>query len=166
MSGRCLSSIYAQPPSLDAVLGGLLQTAYSGKAALSRASVRQAAQVHSPVVISAQRVELVSSKISAGNNKAAGIISAKNEVLPADDKGGLAKAAAEDKNIGEEQNEKSITGTVTSILSDTWTIGGVAVRIDTSTEIDDNPQVGDNVEVRANRQPDGSLIATRIRQKN
>jgi hypothetical protein len=43
-----------------------------------------------------------------------------------------------------------------------WTVDGQAVIVTAETEIRDNPQIGDRVEVRALRQPDGTLIATRI----
>jgi hypothetical protein len=46
-----------------------------------------------------------------------------------------------------------------------WVIGGQSVTVTGGTEINDGPQVGDNVEVRAVEQPDGSLWAVRIDKK-
>ena len=58
------------------------------------------------------------------------------------------------------------TGVVESIGASAWQIGGQVVRVDGATEFRDNPQVGQTVEVRAVRQPDGSLLATRIRAQD
>ncbi len=55
------------------------------------------------------------------------------------------------------------TGVVESIGAGAWQIGGQAVAVNAATEIRDNPQVGQTVEVRALRQADGTLLATRIR---
>ena len=44
-----------------------------------------------------------------------------------------------------------------------WQIGGQTVAVNAATEIRDNPQVGQTVGVRAIRQADGTLLATRIR---
>ena len=54
------------------------------------------------------------------------------------------------------------TGTVQAIGSSQWTIGGVVIRVDGNTEIKDNPQIGDTVRVKAQRQTDGSWLAERI----
>lgn len=56
----------------------------------------------------------------------------------------------------------TLTGTVTGISSGSWTVGGYVILIDGSTEIRDNPQLGDSVKVMAQRQADGSLLASRI----
>ncbi len=58
--------------------------------------------------------------------------------------------------------EVRFTGTVQSISSSSWTVGGKIVQITSFTEIKDNPQVGDVVEVRALQQSNGSLVAERI----
>ena len=47
-----------------------------------------------------------------------------------------------------------------------WIIGGQAVTVNGGTEISDNPQVGDQVEVRAVQQGDGSWTALRIEKKD
>jgi hypothetical protein len=44
-------------------------------------------------------------------------------------------------------------------------VAGQAFSVNGSTAIENNPQVGDTVEVRANPQPDGSLLAYRIRKR-
>jgi hypothetical protein len=62
--------------------------------------------------------------------------------------------------------EVRFEGTLESINGNTWTVAGQAVTVTGSTEIKDNPQVGDRVKVRAYRQPDGSLVATRIEKDN
>lgn len=61
--------------------------------------------------------------------------------------------------------EIRIEGIVQAISGTTWTVAGQVVQVNSSTQIENNPQVGDNVEVRANLQPDGSLLAFRIRVK-
>ncbi len=58
--------------------------------------------------------------------------------------------------------EVRFTGTVQSMSSQIWMIGGKQVVITPQTEIKDNINVGDLVEVRALLQPDGSLVAARI----
>jgi len=61
--------------------------------------------------------------------------------------------------------EIEFEGTLQSISGDVWTVDGQAVTVTGSTEIKDNPQVGDTVRVRALQQPDGSLIAERIEKR-
>jgi type VI secretion system secreted protein VgrG len=61
--------------------------------------------------------------------------------------------------------EIDFEGTLQSISGNIWTVGGQAVTVTGSTEIKDNPQVGDTVRVRALQQPDGSLIAERIEKR-
>ncbi len=58
--------------------------------------------------------------------------------------------------------EVRFQGVLQAIDGTTWTIAGQSVMVNASTEVDDQPQVGDTVEVRADQQPNGSLIATRI----
>ncbi len=64
-----------------------------------------------------------------------------------------------------EPEEVEFEGTLQSINGNLWTVGGQAVTVTDSTEIRDNPQVGDTVKVRAQRQPDGSLVAERIEKR-
>lgn len=59
-------------------------------------------------------------------------------------------------------DEQEFRGVVSAIGASSWTIGGVVVLVDASTVILGDPQVGDDVEVRANRAADGTLTATRI----
>jgi hypothetical protein len=54
-------------------------------------------------------------------------------------------------------------GTVEAIGQTEWTIAGRTVRVDESTEIDSNIQIGNLVEVRGGIAQDGTLWATRIR---
>ncbi len=64
---------------------------------------------------------------------------------------------------GESHNDPvTVTGTVSRISGASWTIAGQVFSVDGSTEIHDNPQVGDTVRVTATRQPDGSLLASQI----
>ncbi len=53
-------------------------------------------------------------------------------------------------------------GILQAISGSTWIIDGRAVQVTESTEIRGNPRIGDWVEVRARRQPDGTLVAERI----
>lgn len=84
--------------------------------------------------------------------------SASNTPEPADDGSG-------DDGSGESQ-EQRWEGTLEAINGSTWVVAGQAVTVSGSTEISDNPQVGDRVEVRATRQGDGSLLAMRIEKKD
>lgn len=63
----------------------------------------------------------------------------------------------------EGEAEVEFTGLVEAIGATAWQIGGQTVLITAETEIRDNPQVGDMVEVRALRAIQGALTATRIR---
>jgi hypothetical protein len=54
-------------------------------------------------------------------------------------------------------------GVVESMGAGAWQISGQAIAVNSATEIRDNPQVGQTVEVRAVRQANGTLLATRIR---
>lgn len=47
-----------------------------------------------------------------------------------------------------------------------WVIGGQAVVVNAQTEFRGNPQLGDQVEVKAWRLTDGTLVARRIEKKN
>lgn len=62
--------------------------------------------------------------------------------------------------------EIKFQGVLQSIAGNTWTVDGQVVLVDANTRIENDPKVGDTVEVEANAQPDGSLSATRIRNKN
>jgi hypothetical protein len=58
--------------------------------------------------------------------------------------------------------EIRFTGLVERADAQTWTIGGVVVEVNASTEFRANPRIGDQVEVRALRHADGRLVALRI----
>lgn len=62
----------------------------------------------------------------------------------------------------EADDEIRFSGEVESIVGDIWTIAGIAVRVDSETEIDGQAGLGGRVEIRADRQNDGTLLATRI----
>jgi hypothetical protein len=63
-------------------------------------------------------------------------------------------------------DEREFRGLVESIGGASWTIGGRVVLVNAQTAIFGNPQVGDLVEVRADRAPDGTLTATRIKPED
>jgi hypothetical protein len=63
----------------------------------------------------------------------------------------------------DEPEEVEFEGTVTAINGNVWTIGGQSVIVTGETELEDNPQVGSYVEVRAWQNLDGTLVARRIR---
>ncbi len=65
----------------------------------------------------------------------------------------------------EEEEEVEWKGVLQAISGSVWVIDGRAVQITGETEIRENPQIGDWVEVRARRQPDGTLVAVRIRRE-
>ncbi len=56
----------------------------------------------------------------------------------------------------------TLTGTVTAISVGSWTVAGQVILVNGSTEIRDNPAIGDTVKVTAQRQADGSLLASKI----
>jgi hypothetical protein len=65
-----------------------------------------------------------------------------------------------------EEQEVEFQGTVEAIGDTSWTISGQVVGIDASTQILGDPKVGDKVEVKANKAPDGSLTARRIKKED
>jgi len=74
----------------------------------------------------------------------------------------------DDDDDGEEEDgdegEIRWEGTLES-MGAVWVVGGQRVSVNGATEVSGSPQVGDTVEVRAERQGDGSLVATRIEKK-
>ena len=74
--------------------------------------------------------------------------------------------ADQDRGRGEADDEREFRGIVSAIGDSSWTIGELVVLVNAATEIDGNPEVGDLVEVRADRAPDGTLTATRIHQED
>lgn len=67
---------------------------------------------------------------------------------------------------GEEGEEENWEGILQAISGSIWIIDGRAVQVTANTEIRGNPRVGDRVKVRAQRQPDGTLIAERIERED
>ena len=63
-------------------------------------------------------------------------------------------------------DEREFRGIVSAISASSWTIGELVVLVNGATVIEDDPQVGDLVEVRADRAPDGTLTATRIHKED
>jgi len=57
-------------------------------------------------------------------------------------------------------------GTVSAINGSVWTINGKMVTVDGSTKIEDNPMVGDFVEVKVTVQSDGTLLALKIEKED
>ncbi len=67
----------------------------------------------------------------------------------------------------EEEDEEEVQwdGVLQAISGSVWVIGGRTVQVPGETEIRGDPGIGDWVEVRARRQPDGTLVAVRIRRE-
>lgn len=61
-----------------------------------------------------------------------------------------------------QNDEVEFAGVVESRSTSIWVISGTIVHIDSETEINDDPQVGDTIRVKAVTQADGQLRATRI----
>ena len=61
----------------------------------------------------------------------------------------------------------TITGAVTDIAAEVWTVGMTKVNITSKTVISDAPapKAGDTVDVTGVKLPDGALIASRITRK-
>jgi outer membrane biosynthesis protein TonB len=57
-------------------------------------------------------------------------------------------------------------GILQAIAGSTWVIDGRAVQVTSDTRIRGSPRVGDRVEVKARRQPDGTLVALEIERKD
>jgi cytoskeletal protein CcmA (bactofilin family) len=56
-----------------------------------------------------------------------------------------------------------LIGPVDAMGETEWTIGGQVVRVDGSTEVESDIQIGDRVEVKANALSDGSFLARSIK---
>jgi len=67
-----------------------------------------------------------------------------------------------DDEPDEQAEETRFSGTITSIGSTSWVVGGRSLKITDDTRIDDDLEVGDEAEVRALRFQDGHLEALRI----
>jgi Domain of unknown function (DUF5666) len=80
--------------------------------------------------------------------------------------GSLKATKIHKENEEEADDEREFTGTVAAIGPTSWTIGETVVLVNASTVIEDNPGVGDLVEVRADVASDGTLTATRIRKED
>jgi hypothetical protein len=57
-------------------------------------------------------------------------------------------------------------GILQAIAGSIWVIDGRAVQVTSDTRIRGSPRVGDRVEVKARRQPDGTLVALEIERKD
>ena len=60
--------------------------------------------------------------------------------------------------------EIRVDGTVQSITGSTWNVAGQTIHVDGNTFIENDPQPGDLVEVRAVLQSNGTLLALRIKK--
>jgi len=70
-------------------------------------------------------------------------------------------AQNDDGPTGDEEMIK-FTGTVESISDELWVVGGMSFVVAPFTDIEDNPQLGDMVEVKYFVRSDGSLQAVKI----
>jgi hypothetical protein len=68
-----------------------------------------------------------------------------------------------DADDTDEPEEEEFEGTLQS--TNPWTVNGQVFTVNAETEFRNNPQVGDNVEVKAYRLNDGTLLARRIEKK-
>ncbi len=57
----------------------------------------------------------------------------------------------------------NLTGTVTKIAGNKWTVGTTIVIVNVMTKVENFPAEGDEVSVRGTLQADGSILASRIR---
>jgi len=69
----------------------------------------------------------------------------------------------EDHDEGETVEWK---GVLQAIAGSTWIIDGRAVQVTGNTKIHGDPRIGDRVEVKARRQPDGTLVALEIERED
>ena len=83
-----------------------------------------------------------------------------------DEEGAEDEREGEEGDADEDAEEVRFEGQVDSIQSSSWVIDGRQVLVDDQTRIDGDPQVGDDVEVRALRRSDGTLYAERIERED
>lgn len=80
----------------------------------------------------------------------------------------IRKLESSDDGGGSEEGGQSVefTGRVESIGSHQWMIDGRAVQIDSHTEIEGSPRVGDKVQVKAFTKSNGGLLASKIEKQD
>lgn len=71
-------------------------------------------------------------------------------------------ANRDDDDDDNRPGEQEFTGVLSAINGQVWTIGGVAVRVTTGTEVKDTLQIGDTVKVHATAGSDGTLVAREV----
>lgn len=76
------------------------------------------------------------------------------------------KTSEPDETPESEEDKIEFSGEVQSMSASQWVIDGKVVHIDGDTEIRDDPEVGDEVKVKARRAGDGSLWAIKIEKKD
>ncbi|MGE5221944.1 MAG: DUF5666 domain-containing protein [Omnitrophica WOR_2 bacterium] len=72
-------------------------------------------------------------------------------------------SSGEDNSGDHHGGETRFTGIVQSTSSSVWTVAGIPLSITADTEIEGNIQPGDRVEVRAVKDANGNLVASRLR---
>jgi len=72
----------------------------------------------------------------------------------------------EDDEDEDDQDVVEFNGTVESVAEGSWVVGGMTFIVDSSTEFEGDPQLGDFVEVEYVLQSDGSLLALKIDAEN
>ena len=146
------------------VIGSMLLTAFTAQAASTKFSSNPAS---GGLTASVQRIGSVGAKLSSLLAKELSKSASKNEVQPAEGSTGNgsdleSENGENNEDQAEIENEHEITGTVTAVMSDTWTIGGVSVMIDASTEIESGLGIGSVVKAEGETQSDGSFLAREI----
>jgi hypothetical protein len=86
-----------------------------------------------------------------------------NTPRPTDTQSGPSPSNTPHSDETPEPEEVEFEGILQS--TDPWTVNGQVFTVNAETEFRNNPQVGDNVEVKAYRLNDGTLLARRIEKK-
>jgi len=82
----------------------------------------------------------------------------------------VAETPEADGHNGEDSQDNGadikVTGTLTAISGNVWTVDGKAVTVTDATQVEGNPKIGDTVKVEGTRQADGSVLAKQIENKS
>ena len=136
-------------------LAALLLTAFTGQLAFAKLNSNKPFQSSAPAAITASQVIKMISKPVSISVKSSSQPAQTSDIQPTTGTSGSGSQSESD-------GETVITGTVTAINGNMWTINGVTVIVDFSTEIESGAGVGTTVKVEGTFQSDGTFLAHEI----
>ncbi len=148
------------------VIGSMLLTAVTVQAASKFAGARHSTSLANALAFSTERMAAAGVQLSNSLRQNLQKPAAKSSIRSSSSTGSTTGSDSEIGETGSDENETEtemvITGTVTTVMTDTWTIGTTVVKIDKETEIDTGLGMGSVVKAEVEKQADGSLLAKEI----